>query len=88
MQMVVYTIIIKRQAQRKLKSLSPDDRLRITDKIRQLGINPDNPILDVKKLEGQPFYRLRVGQWRIIYDRQEVLKIISVEKIKPRGDAY
>lgn len=83
-----YTVIIKRPARQKLKTLSSVDRLRITDKIKQLGMNPDDPKLDVKRLQGQPFYRLRVGQWRVIYDRQEVVKIISIEKVKPRGDAY
>jgi mRNA interferase RelE/StbE len=53
-----------------------------------LGDNPDDPALDVKRLTGEPYYRLRVGDWRVIYDRQVQLKIISIEKIKPRGDAY
>ena len=53
-----------------------------------LGENPDNPTLDVKKLTGQPFYRLRVGQWRVIFDRQDDVKIIAIETLKPRGDAY
>ena len=53
-----------------------------------LGFDPDDPALDVKKLRGEPFYRLRVGNWRVIFDRQEAVKIIAIEKIKPRGDAY
>ncbi len=32
--------------------------------------------------------RLRVGSWRVIFDRQDELKVIAIEKIKPRGDAY
>lgn len=38
--------------------------------------------------QGQPYYRLRVGDWRIIYDRDDDVKIIAMEKIKPRGGAY
>ncbi len=83
-----YTLIIKRQVKKKLQSLSRPDRFRIAEKIQMLGENPDNPILDVKKLTGEPFYRLRVGQWRIIFDRQDNLKIIALETLKPRGDAY
>lgn len=64
------------------------DRLRIADKINQLGYNPDNPELDIKKLEGEPDWRLRVGGWRVIFDRQDTVKIIAIERIKPRGDAY
>jgi len=64
------------------------DRNRIAEKIKLLGDNPDNPILDIKPLQGQPYYRLRVGQWRIIYDRDDEVKIIAIAKIKPRGGAY
>ena len=53
-----------------------------------LAINPDNPELDTKKLEGEPYYRLRVGDWRIIYDPRDDVRIMAIEKIKPRGDAY
>jgi len=52
-------------------------------------LNPDDKELDVKKLEGEEgLFRLRVGGWRVIFDRQDELKIIAIEKIKPRGDAY
>jgi mRNA interferase RelE/StbE len=42
----------------------------------------------VKRLQGEPYYRLRVGDWRVIFDRQDAVKIIAIELIKPRGDAY
>lgn len=83
-----YTIFIKRQAQKKLKSLSKGDRLRLTEKIVCLGHNPNNAELDIKPLQGESYYRLRVGNWRIIFDKQDDIKIITIEKIKPRGDVY
>ncbi len=83
-----YEVLIKRQAQKKLKSLPKDERLRLAEKIVQLGNNPDDPALDAKPLAGVPLHRLRVGDWRIIYDRQDDVQIIAIEKIKPRGDAY
>lgn len=42
----------------------------------------------IKSLQGEPYHRLRVGSWRIIFDRKDDVKIIAIEKIKPRGDAY
>lgn len=83
-----YTVLIKRQAAKKLQSLSRNERMRIAEKIQMLGFDPDDPSLDVKKLQGEPFYRLRVGNWRVVFDRQDAVKIIAVERIKPRGDAY
>lgn len=83
-----YTVLIKREADRALKRLGRTERTRVAEKIARLGENPDDPALDVKKLQGTPFYRLRVGGWRVIFDRQDAVRIIAIEKIKPRGDAY
>jgi mRNA interferase RelE/StbE len=83
-----YKIFIKRQAQKKLQSLSVQDKLRLTEKIIALGNNPNDSELDVKPLKGEPYFRLRVGNWRIIFDKKEEVKIIQIEKIKPRGDVY
>ena len=47
-----YKIQIKRQADRVLSRLRPAERLRITEKIDLLGQNPDNPTLDIKRLQG------------------------------------
>ena len=84
----MYTLLIKKQAKKVLQSLARTDRNRIAEKIKLLGDNPDNPTLDIKPLQGEPYYRLRVGQWRIIFDRDDEVKIIAIEKIKPRGGAY
>ena len=86
--MVSYILLIKKQAKKALQSIPQPDRTRVTEKIVLLGKNPDNPSLDIKKLQGEPYLRLRVGQWRIIFDRDNEVKIIAIEKIKPRGGAY
>jgi mRNA interferase RelE/StbE len=87
---VPYRLIIKRQAKQKLKSLSVNERVRITDKIDQLAVNPNDPALDVKSMAGaEPdLYRLRVGSWRIIFFRFVSDRVISIEKIGARGDVY
>ncbi len=83
-----YSVVIKKQAKKKLESLTRTEKRRLVDQINMLGYNPDDTNLDIKKLVGEPFYRLRVGDWRIIFDRRDILKIISIEKIKSRGDVY
>ncbi|RKZ61676.1 MAG: plasmid stabilization system [Candidatus Parabeggiatoa sp. nov. 2] len=52
----------------------------MTGKIDLLGLNPDEPKLDIKRPQGENFYRLRVGDWRVIFDRQDVVKVITIEK--------
>ncbi|MEK7708494.1 MAG: type II toxin-antitoxin system RelE/ParE family toxin [Pseudomonadota bacterium] len=83
-----YSLLIRSQAKKKLQGLPRSERVRIAEKLEQLGRNPDDSWLDIKKLEGEPYFRLRVGNWRIIFERHDVVRIIAIEKIKPRGDAY
>ena len=83
-----YSLLIRSQAKKKLQGLPRSERFRIAEKLEQLGRNPDDSLLDIKKLEGEPYFRLRVGNWRIIFERHDVVRIIAIEKIKPRGDAY
>ena len=44
--------------------------------------------LDVKRLAGRDGYRLRVGSWRILYEIDEVVRVIAVEDIRQRKEAY
>ena len=44
------------------------------------------PAGDVKKLTGQPYFRLRVGDFRILFTRDG--HIIEVSKIDSRGQVY
>lgn len=85
---MVYKLIIKKQVQKKLQCLDKPIRLKIIDKLNDLSFNPDDKRLDIKHLVGESGYRLRVGDWRIIFERQDILKIISIEKLKARGDVY
>lgn len=85
---MLYTLLIKKQAKKMLQALPSLARSRITEKIVLLGQNPDDQSLDVKKMQGHPYFRLRIGKWRVIFDRAEEIKIISIEKIKSRGDVY
>ncbi len=85
---MTYKILIAKQAQKKLQSLPEAQRVRLAERIYWLGQNPSNPVLDIKKLTGRTGYRLRVGDWRILFDKEEEIKIISIEAINARGDVY
>ncbi len=84
----MYNLLIKRQAKKKLQSLPVQARTRIAGQIQILGNDPDDKRLDLKKMKGQSSFRLRVGQWRVIFERDDAVRIISIEKIGVRGDVY
>ncbi len=59
---------------------------RIVEKIELLAVDPAALANNIRRLRGGGgMMRLRVGDWRVIYDDQLVLAII---RIAPRGSAY
>lgn len=69
-----------KQAEKFLDKQEPQTRKRIVDAIGKL------PAGDVKKLTGMPYFRLRVGNFRVIFDMYG--RVISIVKIDNRGQAY
>ena len=59
----------------------------IVQKIKELADNPHG-MRNVKKLTNHPGYRLRVGDWRVLYTVHENELLIQVISIKIRGEAY
>ena len=84
----MYILKYRRQARNYLARLPIKIKSRIVDTLHEIKENPDDPNLDVDKLKGKSGYRLRVGQYRIIYTRNRVQLIIEVVTIRPRGDIY
>lgn len=82
--MQIYKIKYNKAALKFLDKQDKKQRLRIYKAIYQL---PNNG--DIKRLKGyNNKYRLRVGDFRIIYDKFDNELIISVINIDNRGQAY
>jgi mRNA interferase RelE/StbE len=84
----MYQLQYRRQARNYLARLPLKIKSKIVGQLHELKENPDNPTLDIDKLKGEPAYRLRIGQYRIIYTRLDDQLIIEAIKIRPRGDIY
>ena len=79
----IYKIIFSRKALKFFNSQIKDQQKRIAGAISEL------PKGDTKRLKGyKSFYRLRVGEYRIIYTIQNEELIIAVLSIGNRGDIY
>ena len=82
-----YRIEVKRSAAKTLQKIPKADRNRIVDKIDTLAENLPNP--DTTKMKGDnPFHKIRVGDYRIIYEIQEEILVILIIKIGHRKDVY
>ncbi|MBW6471941.1 MAG: type II toxin-antitoxin system RelE/ParE family toxin [Anaerolineaceae bacterium] len=84
----MYRLLFSTQAVKALQKLPKKTAMLIRKKIDLLSLDPHNPILDTKKLHGRSGYRLRVGEWRIIYELKNDELIIIIVKIGSRGDVY
>ena len=79
-----YRIIYKEEAVRSLKRLSPEIARRILSKITRLE---DGLAGNVKRLTNySPEYRLRVGDWRVLFDVSD--DAVIVQHVSHRSQAY
>lgn len=81
-----YRIEIKRSAVKEIDRLSRNDLRRIRTKIESLAENP-RPY-DCQKLSAQEKYRVRVGDYRILYSIEDDVLIVFIVKVAHRREAY
>lgn len=79
-------IILSPHAHRQYKKLPPALQSVIKSTISELNSIP-HPV-NSKKLSGRPGYRLRYGNYRIIYEIDSNAKIITILAIAHRRDIY
>jgi mRNA interferase RelE/StbE len=78
-----YKIKYEKGCLKYLNKLDRCSQVRIISAINQL------PCGDVKKLQGNSEdYRLRVGKYRIIFNKDDDYLVISIIEIAPRGEVY
>jgi len=81
-----YKIVFKKSVAKDLKKIPKKDVSKILTVIRSLASNPRPP--QVKKLSGQERYRLRQGNYRILYAIEDAQLVITVVKVGDRRDVY
>jgi len=81
-----YSLLIKRSAARELEELPLKDRRRIVQRIQLLAAAP-RPV-GCEKLTGEDKYRVRQGDYRILYTIEDASRSVVVVRIAQRGDVY
>lgn len=81
---VTYSI----DAFKKLSSMDQTVAKRIRAKVLALARNPTAPNNSVKKLVGVDGYRLRVGDWRVIYTLRHKTLTVVVVRVGHRREVY
>ena len=82
-----YSLRIKRSAEKELKKLPAGDLRRVVDRIHDLAQQPRPS--GCEKLSGEAErYRVRQGDYRIVYGIDDAVRLIEVVKIGHRRDVY
>lgn len=83
----MHKITFSKNADKALRRMPRNTALTIGKKIRELADNP-HTMANIKKLTNHPGFRLRVGDWRVLYTLHEHELLIHIVNINTRGEAY
>jgi mRNA interferase RelE/StbE len=75
-----------RSAEKDLRRLDPPIRKRVLGGLDRLLA--EDRSLDVRRLADSERFRLRVGDWRVIFDYDRETETVLVQRVLPRGRAY
>ncbi len=84
----MYLITFKRSAEKEIQKLPNQIIKRLSVAIDGLSSNPRPS--GCKKLEGQKesLWRIRIGEYRVIYSIEDTIKIIEIRRVGHRKDVY
>ena len=86
--MSMYRVVTTKSFDKALARLPLNWQKRIVAKIKEVAVDPYAPNNNLTKLQGRDGYRLRVGDWRVIYELQDERLMMLVLDMGPRGDIY
>jgi mRNA interferase RelE/StbE len=86
--MHVHSIVYSKKATKSLLRMPRSTAKIIREKLESIAADPYAEHPNAKKLQGREGYRLRVGNWRVIYKIQSDQLLIIVLKIASRGEVY
>ena len=83
----MYEILLERRAEKDLRKLSPEAFQRIIAKIQSLSENP-KPQGSRKITGSKNDWRIRIGDYRAIYEIDEKEKCVKIMRVRHRREAY
>lgn len=83
---MAYRLEVSRTVHRQIGRLSARTQERINEAITRLAENPRPP--GVRKLTAREGYRIRVGDYRILYLINDDSEQVIIYRVKGRGDVY
>ena len=85
---MVYVIVTTKSFAKALARLPVNWQRRIVGKIKEVAADPYAGHNNVTKLQGREGYRLRIGDWRVIYELRDDRLELWVLEVGARGGIY
>lgn len=82
----MYSLFILPRAQKELASLPDQEFESVRDAIRALAETPRPP--GCLKLSGREGWRIRVGDYRVVYEIADKTQTVTVQHVGHRRDVY
>ena len=82
----MYQLLIEKQVQKQLEKIPSPDYQRVKKAIKDLAKNPRPE--GYKKLKGRPGYRIRQGNYRIVYEINDQILTVYILAAGQRKDIY
>lgn len=84
---MAYQVFLERAAEKDLSRLSSEIHARVIEAIRGLASNP-RPA-GCRKLTGsENDWRIRVGDYRVVYEISDAIRIVRVNRVRHRREVY
>ena len=84
--MASYRLLIKPSAAKELEGLPTKDRRRVATRVQALSAQPRPP--GCEKLTAADLYRVRQGNYRVLYEVRDQNLTVTIFKIGHRRDVY
>ena len=84
--MALFDLEFARSVRRDLRKIDRSEVPRILEEIQKLAEDPRPS--DCKKLNNEELYRIRIGNYRVIYEVHETRLVVHIVKVGHRKDVY
>jgi mRNA interferase RelE/StbE len=83
----MYRVLLERSAEKDLARLSSEIHDRIVVAIRALATNP-RPHGCRKLAGGKNDWRIRVGDYRVVYEIADEIRVVRINRVRHRREVY
>ena len=83
----MYQVVIERKAEKDLDRLPPPIHRRVSESVQALATDP-RPAGCRKLVGGDNDWRIRVGDYRVIYQIADAIRVVRVTRVRHRREVY